>query len=326
MSLFEKNFNLSDKVVLITGGAGFIGSNLAKVLAHQNTKKIKILDNFSTGNRKNIFELENAPNIEVMNGDIRNFKDCCLAVAGVDIILHHAALGSVQRSIFDPNTTHEVNANGFLNILTASHQAGVKKIIYASSSSVYGDNHSMPKRENCTGVLLSPYAVTKKINEEYANVFSKLYDLTIIGFRYFNVFGPGQNVDGPYSAVIPLFIKAMLANQAATIYGDGENSRDFTYIDNVLLANLLAVDATLVPGHYLMNVAFGSTMTLNSLHQVLSSEIGHQAPPNYLPSRKGDIRDSFADISLAKKILDYSPLVDIHEGLRRTVAWWKKSN
>lgn len=308
---------------LVTGGAGFIGANIARGLADHGAKEIRVLDNLSTGNRRNIAELEKEGKLHFIEGDIRDPATCTEACRGIDIVLHQAALGSVQRSISDPVTTNAVNVSGFLNMITAAKDNGVKRFVYASSSSVYGDDRHMPKVEEQTGRLLSPYAVTKRMNEEYARVFTALYGMETIGLRYFNVFGPCQDVNGPYAAVIPLFIEAMLSGVPASIYGDGENTRDFTYVENVVLANLRAATAMLPKDHSpVLNIAFGGTSSLNTLHRILSQLTGNKLAPAYAPVRKGDIRDSFADISKARALLGYEPSTGLEEGLEKTVAWF----
>ncbi len=311
---------------LVTGGAGFIGSNIIKALVAKGAKEVRVLDNLATGNSLNIQEFINNGKIRFIQGDIRDPETCMKACRGIDIVLHQAALGSVQRSIFDPATTHEVNVNGFLNMLLAGKENGVKKFVYASSSSVYGDDTNMPKVEAKTGNLLSPYAVTKRTNEEYARIFSKLYGMSTIGLRYFNVFGPAQDINGPYAAVIPLFIEAMLAGKSVTIYGDGENTRDFTFVENVVLANLKAATGNFSPSEFpVLNIAFGGTTSLNTLHKKLSDIIQNKIPPVYAPVRIGDIKDSFADISRAKKLLGFEPVVSMEEGLGKTVEWFRQN-
>ncbi len=321
----EDAFVLKQQSFLITGGAGFIGSNIVHALIEIGVKEIRVLDNLATGKMRNIEALINAGNVNFIEGDISDPGTCNKACAGIDIVLHQAALGSVQRSILDPASTNAVNVDGFVNMLTAAKDAGVKKFIYASSSSVYGDDQSMPKREEKTGNLLSPYAVTKRTGEEYARVFKNLYGLNTIGLRYFNVFGPSQDINGPYAAVIPLFIEAMLSEKPVTIFGDGENTRDFTFVENVVLANLKAAIAELPKEELpVLNIAFGGTTSLNTLHKVLSALTGNKIPPVYAPVRVGDIRDSFADISRAKNLLKFEPTVKLEDGLRKTVEWFTK--
>lgn len=311
---------------LVTGGAGFIGSNITKALVALGAKEIRVLDNLATGNSNNIQELISNNKITFINGDIRDPETCMNACKGIDIVLHQAALGSVQRSVTDPATTHAVNVNGFLNMLLAVKENGVKKFLYASSSSVYGDDVNMPKTEAITGNLLSPYAVTKRTNEEYARVFSKLYGMSTVGLRYFNVFGPAQDINGPYAAVIPLFIEAMLEGKPVTIYGDGENTRDFTFVENVVLANLKAAVVNFPAGEFpVLNIAFGGTTSLNVLHKKLSDSTGNLIAPVYAPVRTGDIKDSFANIERARKLIGFEPSVSLEEGLGKTVEWFKKS-
>ncbi|MEO5643116.1 MAG: SDR family oxidoreductase [Bacteroidia bacterium] len=308
---------------LVTGGAGFIGSNLTKTLVALGAKEVRVLDNLATGNSANLQELISTDKISFINGDIRDAETCMNACKGIDIVLHQAALGSVQRSVIDPATTHAVNVNGFLNMLLAAKENAVKKFIYASSSSVYGDDTTMPKTEAKTGNLLSPYAITKRTNEEYARIFSRLYAMKTIGLRYFNVFGPAQDINGPYAAVIPLFIAAMLAGKPVTIYGDGENTRDFTFVENVVAANLKAAISDFPAGELpVLNIAFGGTTSLNVLHEKLSHNTGNKIPAVYAPVRTGDIKDSFADISRARKLIGFEPSVSLEEGLERTVEWF----
>jgi UDP-N-acetylglucosamine 4-epimerase len=258
------NIDLTEKKVLVTGGAGFIGSNLCEVLLEKKNTVI-CLDNFATGKRENLTELLKNPNFTFIEGDIRNLEDCLKATLGVDYVLHQAALGSVPRSIKDPITSNDVNVGGFLNMLVACRDNGVKRFVYAASSSTYGDSKSMPKVEDVIGKPLSPYAVTKFVNELYADVFSKTYGLETIGLRYFNVFGRKQDPNGAYAAVIPKFVSQLMAGESPTINGDGNYSRDFTYIDNVIQANLLSLVADKKAINTVYNVAFGDRNTLNDL-------------------------------------------------------------
>ena len=311
---------------LVTGGAGFIGSNLAIRLIELGAKKVVVLDDLSTGFESNFSSVVSHPSFLFIKGDIRDLETCKKACAGIDYVFHQAALGSVPRSIDNPIATNSVNVDGFLNMINASRLAGVKRFVYASSSSVYGDDPTMPKVELVTGNLLSPYAVSKHTNEKYAEVFSRVYDMETVGLRYFNVFGPHQNVKGPYAAVIPLFIQAMLKNQQPVIFGDGENTRDFTFISNVVYANLLAA---LAPGigstSPVINIAFGGTISLNNIFKMVSQLIGFEKPPIYTSERKGDIKNSFANIDLAKQLLNFHPITDLSEGLELTVEWYKKN-
>lgn len=319
--------SLKNKCVLITGGAGFIGSNLAEKLSKLTCGKIKILDNLSTGSLKNIENLIKKKEVEFIEGDITNPDTCNKVLANTDIVLHQAALGSVPRSIEDPVKTHEVNATGFLNILESARKNKVGRVIYASSSSVYGDNNTLPKIENITGNPLSPYAVSKKSNELYAQVYADLYNMEIIGLRYFNVFGPKQSPEGPYAAVIPIFINNMLHKKECRIYGDGSNRRDFTYIDNVVEANILAASTNNAKAfNQVFNIAYGDTQSVNSLFEQIRKGIGSSDMPEYLPPRKGEIKDSFASIEKAKELLNYHPLVDLNKGIELTIEWYKNNS
>jgi len=312
--------------VLITGGAGFIGSHLATHLIKAGAAQVIVLDDLSTGFKKNIEHLLAYPNFKFIEASITNIDNCMVACEGVDVVLHHAALGSVPRSIENPMKTDEVNVLGFVNMLFAAKEKGVKRFIFASSSSVYGDDATFPKTESKTGNLLSPYAVSKFTNEKYAAVFSNLYGIETIGFRYFNVFGERQNPDGPYAAVIPKFIDSLIKNQSPGIYGDGSNTRDFTYVGNVVNANILALSVKLEQKHYIMNVACGGTISVNSLYAQINKLLNKtDIKPTYLPPRKGEIKDSFADISVVEAILNYKPIYSVEEGLEKTVNWFKES-
>lgn len=314
--------------VLVTGGAGFIGSNLCEALLEQNYA-VRVLDNFATGNFENIKHLMGNPNFELQVGDIRNLSDCQRAVAGVTYVLHEAALGSVPRSINDPITTNDVNVSGFLNMLVASRDAGVKRFVYAASSSTYGDSKSLPKVEEVIGKPLSPYAITKYVNELYADVFSKTYGIECIGLRYFNVFGRKQNPNGAYAAVIPLFVKKLMNHESPVINGDGNYSRDFTYIDNVIQMNLLAMTTTNSEAiNTVYNTAFGERTTLNDLVFNLKESLSKLDPAIadveivHGPNRVGDIPHSLASIDKAKSLLGYSPAFSMREGLQAAVAWY----
>ena len=318
---------ISNKKILITGGAGFIGSNLCGYFLEHN--EVVCLDNFSTGHRHNIEQFLSNPNFTLIEGDIRNFETCEKAVLGIDFVLHQAALGSVPRSINDPITTNEVNVSGFLNMLTASRNANVKRFIYAASSSTYGDSEKLPKIEEVIGKPLSPYAVTKYVNELYADVFSKTYGMETIGLRYFNVFGRNQDPNGAYAAVIPKFVAQFLNHESPVINGDGNFSRDFTYIDNVIQMNELAMlteNKSAINTVY--NTAFGERTTLNelvnSLREFLSTydnEIAN-VPIIYGENRVGDIPHSLASIEKAKKLLNYQPKFSMREGLKEAVNWY----
>lgn len=317
--------------IVVTGGAGFIGSNLCEKLLELGFQ-VLCLDNFSTGKHTNIAPFISHKNFTLLEGDIRQFKDCQQAVAGADYVLHQAALGSVPRSIEDPLTTNEVNISGFLNMLKASQEAGVKRFVYAASSSTYGDSSSLPKREEKIGKPLSPYAVTKYVNELYAEVFAHMYPMEIIGLRYFNVFGKNQDPDGAYAAVIPKFVKQFIQHQSPVINGDGSYSRDFTYIDNVVHINLLALETTQPQAiNQVYNAACGQQTTLNQLAQYLQDLLAEYDPKIkdiplvYGPPRKGDIPHSLASIEKAQKQLGYQPTHSVAEGLQKAVAWYWKN-
>jgi UDP-N-acetylglucosamine 4-epimerase len=314
--------------ILITGGAGFIGSNLCDALLELNYFVV-CLDNFSTGKRENIQHLLANTNFQMIEGDIRCPDDCRKALAGVEYVLHEAALGSVPRSIHDPFTSNEVNVSGFLNMLIASRDAGVKRFIYAASSSTYGDSATLPKLEDNIGRPLSPYAITKYVNELYADVFAKTYNMECIGLRYFNVFGKRQDPNGAYAAVIPLFIKKLIRHESPVINGDGENSRDFTYVKNVIQMNLLAMD-TQNPAavNTIYNTAYGERTTLNQLAAYLKECLSEYEPAIanvkilHGPNRAGDIPHSLAGIDKAKRLLNYHPQYNLRQGLREAVVWY----
>ncbi len=316
--------DLSDKSFLITGGAGFIGSNIATYLMKFNAGKVRVFDNLSNGYHRNIEGLKNHPNFQFFEGDICDPEACKIACEGVDFVLHQAALGSVPRSIQNPLATNLANVNGFLNMLVASKDAGVKRVVYASSSSVYGDSKELPKREDIIGKPLSPYAVTKQINELYADVFSKTYNMEIIGLRYFNVYGPNQDPRGPYAAAMPLFIEALLENRSPFINGDGEQTRDFTFVENAVQANIKALFTDNPEAlNQVFNVAVGEKISLNQLFKLIQKNTGSLTPPTYREERIGDIRDSLADISKANKLIDYNPEIRLEEGLKITIDWFK---
>ncbi|MBS1552705.1 MAG: SDR family oxidoreductase [Bacteroidetes bacterium] len=300
---------------LVTGGAGFIGSNIVAELLKRGNE-VRVLDNFSSGKRENLKEFSN--DIELIEGDIRSYHIVSQAVKGVEVVLHQAALPSVPRSIKDPITSNDVNVNGTLNILDASVLNGVRRVVYASSSSVYGDNPELPKHERMLPNPLSPYAVSKLAGEKYCSVFSQIYGLETISLRYFNVFGPNQDPSSQYSAVIPKFIRAMLNNEQPLIFGDGKQSRDFTYVSNVVDANILSATAECNSG-IAMNCAFSGFITLNELVDKINENIGKNIKPVYEKPRAGDIKHSFADINLAKSKLNYSPRIDFENGLKLTI-------
>ena len=325
------NIQLSDKNILVTGGAGFIGSNLSEVLLEKGNKVV-CLDNFATGKRANIAHLLSNPMFTLIEGDIRNLNDCKDALEGVDYVLHQAALGSVPRSIKDPITSNDVNVSGFLNMLVASRDAGVKRFIYAASSSTYGDSESLPKVEETIGKPLSPYAITKYVNELYADVFSKTYGLETIGLRYFNVFGRKQDPNGAYAAVIPKFVSSFMAGESPVVNGDGEYSRDFTYIDNVIQANILCMLTENKEAiNTVYNVAFGERNTLNDLITYLKESLSEFDPKikdiqvAYGPNRLGDIPHSLASIDKAKNLLNYNPQYSLKKGLEEAIKWYWKN-
>lgn len=317
--------DISKSTFLITGGAGFIGSHIAEYLLNNGAGKVRVLDNFMTGLQKNIDILSAYDNFEFMNGDIRDPKVCVAACEGVDYVSHQAALGSVPRSVKDPITSNDVNVSGFVNMITAAKDAGVKSFVYASSSSVYGDEPNLPKVEERVGNPLSPYAVTKKTNELYANVFADLYNMKVIGFRYFNVFGPRQDPEGQYAAVIPLFVSGILNRTDVFINGDGEQTRDFTFVDNAVQANIkgMLTDNEDAFGKA-YNVAVGENFSVNLLYNSIRELLDIDHNPIYREPRAGDIRDSLADISRAKTLLDYQPTKRFSEGLKQTVAYFKE--
>lgn len=319
---------ISNSNILVTGGAGFIGSNLCEELLTYGCK-VTCFDNFATGKIGNILHLFQDPNFKLIVGDIRNPEDCAKAVEGIDYILHEAALGSVPRSIKDPVTTNAVNISGFLNMLVAAKEAGVRRFVYAASSSTYGDSKSLPKVEDVIGKPLSPYAVTKYVNELYADVFSKTYGIECIGLRYFNVFGRRQDPNGAYAAVIPLFVKKLINHESPVINGDGEYSRDFTYIKNVVQMNLLALTTDNPDAiNTVYNTAFGERTTLNQLVGFLKdylSEFDSEIAKVEIihgPNRLGDIPHSLANIDKAKALLNYDPQYSMQQGLQEAVKWY----
>lgn len=307
---------------LVTGGAGFIGSHLVDFLLKHHAQKVVIVDNFSTGTFENIQSALRFANCQLIEGDLQNRIICEKACEGIDFVFHQAALGSVPRSIHDPISTHQANVNSFVNLLVAMQKAQVKKMVFASSSSVYGSLLADVKQEVTVGEPLSPYAATKRINEIYADIFAQTYQQDLIGLRYFNVFGPRQNPNGPYAAVIPRFIQAVLEDKAGIIFGDGEQSRDFTYIDNVVYANILAL-FTNSQEHRFFNIACGQSISLNQVWNAINICCDSELPILYQHPRQGDILHSKADISRAKQCLDYQPLVYFNEGIRRTVSWYQ---
>jgi len=308
--------------VLVTGGAGFIGSNLTEALLKMG-HQVRVLDDFSTGKKENLAYNEAYPFLEMVEGDIRDVTTCQKAMEGVEYVFHQAALPSVQRSVEDPLASNAVNTGGTLNLLVAARDAGAKRVIYAASSSAYGDTPTLPKHEEMVPSPLSPYALQKFTGEVYGRLFFELYGLETISLRYFNIFGPKQDPNSIYSAVIPRFIDALVSGRPPVIYGDGEQSRDFTYIDNVVHANLLAMNAVRTQGE-VVNVACGRRVSLNQLVKILQDIIGSHVSPRYEETRQGDVRHSLADIKRVKTLLNYDPKVGIEEGLRRTVEYFKK--
>lgn len=318
--------------ILVTGGAGFIGSNLTEALLERG-HNVRVLDNFATGKIENLLPLleKYSETLTLQVGDIRNPDDCRKATEGIEYVFHEAALGSVPRSIKDPITTNEVNVSGFLHMLVAGRDAGVKRFIYAASSSTYGDSKSLPKVEDVIGKPLSPYAITKYVNELYADVFSKTYGMETIGLRYFNVFGRRQDPHGAYAAVIPLFVKKLMNHESPVINGDGEYSRDFTYIDNVIQMNLLAMETTNPEAvNQVYNTACGEETSLNELVDYLKEFLSEYDPtirhiePVHGPNRPGDIPHSLADIGKAERLLGYRPQFSVKEGLKEAVAWYNE--
>ena len=328
-NLNEKTFKLSQMNiqnlhVLVTGGCGFIGSNITEYLLKNGCKKVTIIDNLSTGNKNNIdFLLQKYNNLNFVYGDISNLEVCRNVMIEVDVVCHQAALGSVPRSINDPLSSHVSNVNGFLNILLAAKEHGVKRVVYASSSSVYGDHPELPKTEDKVGSVLSPYAATKKIDEIYAGVFTKCYGMECIGLRYFNVFGPRQDPNGAYAAVIPKFITMYKNGLTPTVNGDGSYSRDFTYIDNVVQGNVLALTTNNSDCFGdVLNIGAGGRIYISELCDVIQKVLGIDRPPHYGPLRPGDIPHSNADVSKAKTKLGYKPTVSFQEGIQKTISFY----
>ena len=325
------NIELKNKKILVTGGAGFIGSNLCEALLEKGNKVV-CLDNFATGKRENLEQLLKDSNFMLIEGDIRKLEDCLRATQDVDYVLHQAALGSVPRSIKDPITSNDVNVSGFLNMLVAARDNGVKRFVFAASSSTYGDSESMPKVEDIIGKPLSPYAITKYVNELYADIFSKTYGLETIGLRYFNVFGRKQDPNGAYAAVIPKFVSQLMKGESPVINGDGNYSRDFTYIDNVIQANLLCLVTTNEKAiNTVYNVAYGDRNTLNDLMGYLKEYLTEfdskisKIEIIHGPNRAGDIPHSHASVDKAKELLNYNPQFSLQQGLKEAVKWYWKN-
>ena len=306
---------------LVTGGAGFIGSNIVEALVRRGDAVV-VLDNFSTGKRENLASFRDR--VQVVEGSITDLPTVRRATEGVDFVLHEAALASVQRSVDDPLTSNEVNVKGTLNVLVAARDAGVKRLVYAASSSAYGDTEVLPKQEDMPGRPMSPYAIQKWVGEHYCKVFSSLYNLDTVALRYFNVFGPRQEPNSDYAAVIPIFVSRLLAGTEPTIYGDGEQSRDFTFVENVVDANLRACEGGPKRGEF-VNIACGERITLNDLFRQICVLLGVQKQPRYAAARQGDVRHSMADIARARTLLGFEPRVDFATGLQRTVEWYRTS-
>ncbi len=316
--------DITQSSFLVTGGAGFIGSHIAEYLLKNGAKKVRILDNMANGFESNLAEIKKYKAFEFIEGDIRNIDTCMQACEGIDYISHQAALGSVPRSIKEPIYFNDVNVGGFANMLHAAVEKKVKVFVYASSSSVYGDEKSLPKVEYKTGKCLSPYAATKKTNELYAQVFSDIYGMKIMGFRYFNIFGPRQDPDGPYAAVIPLFIKGLMNRKEFFINGDGEQTRDFTFVENAVQINIKGMLSQHADAfNQVYNVAVGEQFSVNQLYQTCADLLQSDWQPVYRSPRMGDIRNSLADISKAKELLGYHPTVSFNEGLVETINFFK---
>lgn len=318
----DKTLLFGDKVFLVTGGAGFIGSNLCETLIGYGAI-VRCLDNLSTGHIENIKTLMDNQRFSFIKGDIRDMETCLNAAEGVDFVLHEAAWGSVPRSIEMPLLYEDINIRGTLNMMEAARQRKVKKFVFASSSSVYGDSTKLPKKEGEEGKVLSPYALTKCVNEAYGRIYHELYDLDTYGLRYFNVFGRRQDPNGPYAAVIPKFVSLLLRGEAPTIYGDGKQSRDFTYIDNVIEGNIRACLAPSSAAGKVYNIGAGGREYLIDVYKSIANNLGLAISPNFAPPRKGDIRDSNADISLAKEKLNYEPLYTFEEGIGLFIDWYR---
>ncbi|MCX6181772.1 MAG: SDR family oxidoreductase [Bacteroidetes bacterium] len=317
--------DLSQYKFLVTGGAGFIGSNIVKYLVAHNAGEIRIVDNLSNGYIENIEPFLTLPNVLFIKESLVDFELCQKVVKGVDYVIHQAALGSVPRSINNPIASNEANVTGFLNLLTAAKDEKVKRLVFASSSSVYGDSDEMPRRENVLGNPLSPYAVTKRTDELYGRVFHLTYNAPFIGLRYFNVFGPHQSPNGPYAAVIPMFMNALLSGQSPVIHGEGDQSRDFTYIDNVVQANIKALFTKDERANgEMFNIAFGESTSVLDLFKMLKAAVSSDLEPTFTAPRAGDVKDSLADISKARELLGYNPTITINTGLTQTIQWFEQ--
>lgn len=318
--------DITDKSFLVTGGAGFIGSHIVEYLLAHGAGKVRVLDNLETGKKENLSGFKNNPAFEWVEGDICDIDTCRKAVDGINYVSHQAALGSVPRSLKDPLRSNEVNVTGFLNMLVAARDAGVQQMVYAASSSTYGDSAELPKVENRIGKPLSPYAITKYVNELYGDIFARVYDFYPVGLRYFNIFGPRQDPNGAYAAVIPLFFKAALKSEPPVINGDGEQSRDFTFVVNAVEANIKAMlNVGQIKSHEVYNIAFGQNCTLNQLWQNIQTLTKKEnVNAIYGPTRSGDVRHSLADIGKAKDLLGYKPGFSLEKGLGESLLWYKE--
>lgn len=319
------NIDISNKTIVVTGAAGFIGSNIVEYLLKYNVGKVIAIDNLATGHKENLEPFIDKTNFTFLQLDITNEADLLTAFKGVDYIIHQAALGSVPRSIEFPLATNHANVTGFVTVLNAARQAGVKRIVYASSSSVYGDSKILPKEESVIGNPLSPYAVSKLVDEFYGSVFARTYNMEIIGLRYFNIFGPNQSPSGAYAAAIPLFLNALMNGKQPSIFGDGEQSRDFTFVENAVQANIKAMccDVKFANGD-VFNIAYGKRITLNELLKLIGEKLNVKVNAEYKAERKGDVRDSLANIDKAKNAFGYNPEISIEQGLQPTIEWFKQ--
>ena len=319
--------DLSQYSFLVTGGAGFIGSNIVEYLLKYGAKKVRVFDNLATGRSSNLEEFKSNAAFEFIEGDLRNLDACRKACEGIDFVSHQAALGSVPRSINEPWNTNDVNVGGFVNMITAAKDAGVKKFVYASSSSVFGDEKTLPKVEEKIGKQLSPYAVSKYANELYADVFHKVYGLPVIGLRYFNIFGPKQDPNGQYAAVIPLFVSKIMSRAEVFIDGDGEQTRDFTFVENAVQANVCAMLCENKEAFgQVFNIAVGENFSVNQLYNKIGELLGSDHKATYRAARAGDVRNSLADISKAKNLLGYNPQFNFDKGLALTVEYFRVLN
>jgi len=325
MSISFHTKDISNSRFLVTGGAGFIGGHIAEYLLKNGAAKVRVLDNMVNGFDSNLAILQQYSGFEYIQGDIRNLDTCQQACTGIDYVSHQAALGSVPRSVKEPYYTNDVNVGGFVNMLKAAVDNQVQRFVYASSSSVYGDEATLPKKEERVGNCLSPYAVSKKANELYAQVFANTYGIKLMGFRYFNIFGPRQDPDGPYAAVIPLFVKGIINRTPVYINGDGEQTRDFTFVENAVQVNVKGMLTDNEAAYNkVYNVAIGEKFTVNELYNAVKNYLGSDFEPTYREERAGDIRHSLADISLAKEMLDYQPTRRFEEGLQETIEYFKQ--